>query len=143
VVVFVDTNLLVYARDSSERKKQPQAEEWMRRLWQERSGRLSTQVLQEYYVVVTHKLDPGLTEEQARTDVRLLQAWRPIRTDRGLFEEAWRVEDRYQLAFWDALIVAAAIRSNADYLLTEDLQDGSELDGVRVVNPFIHSVSSL
>ncbi len=143
MVIFVDTNVLVYARDASEPKKQPRAAEWMHRLWQERSGRLSTQVLQEYYVVVTQKLAPGLSVDDARADVRLLNAWQPVMTDRALLDEAWRIEDRHQLAFWDALIAAAALRTGAEYLLTEDLQDGFELDGVRVVNPFAHAVSSL
>lgn len=140
---FVDTNLLVYARDASEATKQPRAAEWMQRLWQERSGRVSTQVLQEYYVVVTEKLDPGLTAQQARADVRLLQAWQPVIPDGGVLESAWQLEDRYKLSFWNALIVAAAIRAGAQYLLTEDLQDGQDLGGVRVVNPFTHEVAGL
>ncbi len=143
MVFFVDTNVLVYARDASEPKKQPRAAEWIQRLWQERSGRLSTQVLQEYYVVVTQKLEPGLPVERARADVRLLQAWQPVMTDGALLEGAWQLEDRYQLSFWDALIVAAAIRAGAQYLLTEDLQDGQEIDSVRVLNPFAHAVASL
>ena len=143
MVFFVNNGVLVYARDASEPKKQPRAAEWVQRLWQERSGRLSTQVLQEYYVVVTQKLAPGLPVERARADVRLLQAWQPIMTDNALLDEAWQLEDRYQLSFWDALIVAAAIRSGAQYLLTEDLQDGQEIDSVRALNPFAHAIASL
>lgn len=139
--VFVDTNVLVYARDASEVEKQPRASEWMQRLWQERRGRLSTQVLQEYYVVVTSKLRPGLPAEQARQDVRLLQAWDPVVTDLALMEKAWSIHDRHSLAFWDALIVAAALQSGARHLLTEDLQDGQSLEGLRVVNPFRHDPS--
>ena len=60
---FVDTHLLVYSRDASEPEKQPQAMKWMIRLWSDQSGRLSFQVLQEYYLTVTHKLTPGLPTE--------------------------------------------------------------------------------
>ncbi|NJD11820.1 MAG: PIN domain-containing protein [Gemmatimonadetes bacterium] len=141
--VFVDTNVLVYARDGSERRKQPRAAEWLLRLWQERRGRLSTQVLQEYYVVVTSQLKPGLAPASAREDVRLLQAWQPVAPDLALLESAWDVQDRYRLSFWDAQVVAAAERCGAAYLLTEDLQDGQELGGVRVVNPFVHEPASL
>lgn len=141
--VFVDTNVLVCARDASERRRQPRAAEWLARLWQERRGRLSTQVLQEYYVVVTGKLAPGLPAALARDDVRLLQAWDPVAPDLALLESAWEIQDRYRLSFWDAQIVAAAQRCQAAYLLTEDMQDGQELDGVRVVNPFAHQPATL
>src|SRR5512139_1680189 len=108
--VFVDTNVLVYARDASERRKQPRAAEWLQRLWQERRGRVSTQVLQEYYVVVTSKLKPGIPVAEAREDVRLLQAWQPVAPDLALLEDAWDIHDRHHLSFWDAQVVAAAQR---------------------------------
>ena len=69
---FVDTNLLVYSRDASEPEKQEKAMRWMTRLWHEKSGRLSYQVLQEFYITVTQKLDPGLQQDIARMDVRSL-----------------------------------------------------------------------
>ena len=141
--VFVDTNVLVYARDASERAKQPRAAAWLRLLWQTRAGRLSTQVLQEYYVVVTSKLDPGLDVEAARRDVQSLLSWRPRPADGALLERAWTIEDRYELSYWDALIVAAAERAQCEHLLTENLQDGQDFNGVKVVNPFKHEPSSL
>jgi predicted nucleic acid-binding protein len=73
--IFVDTNVLVYARDSTEPQKQKQALAWMSYLWKTRTGRLSFQVLQEFYLTVTQKLDPGLEPERARQDVRLLFSW--------------------------------------------------------------------
>ena len=141
--VFVDSNVLVYARDASEPRKQPRALEWLERLWQERSGRLSVQVLQEYYVTVTAKLKPGLPAALARADVRLLQAWDPLRPDATDLERAWHIEERHRLSFWDAMIVAAAVRVQADLLLTEDLQDGQLIEGVRIINPFKHPVDAL
>jgi predicted nucleic acid-binding protein len=136
VPVFVDTNVLVYTRDASEPDKQPRALEWMRLLWDSGSGRLSHQVLQEFYVTTTRKLRPGLPPEQARADVRDLLSWRPLTVDGDLLEAAWSIEDRFGLSFWDALIVASARTAGCRSLLTEDLQEGLELDGLRVVDPF-------
>ena len=143
MTVFVDTNVLVYARDGSEPEKQSAAAEWMDSLWEAREGRLSAQVLHEYYVTVTRKLEPGLDPASARTDVRALAAWRPLRLDGALIESAWEAEDRFGFAFWDALIVAAARRLGCGHLLSEDLQDGQDLDGVVVVDPFRHEPGSV
>ncbi|MEW6282453.1 MAG: PIN domain-containing protein [Candidatus Eremiobacterota bacterium] len=133
---FVDTNPLVYARDSSEAKKQPLAARWMRYLWQSRKGRLSFQVLQEYYVTVAGKLVPGLTIQEARAEVRSLLAWKPVAPDPSLLEVAWVLQDRHSISWWDALIVAAAARTSCPVPLSEDLQEGCDYDGVVVANPF-------
>jgi predicted nucleic acid-binding protein len=140
---FVDTNVLVYSRDASEGDKHRQAKAWMSHLWTTRQGRLSSQVLQEFYVTVTEKLDPGLDAESARRDVRSFLAWRPIAVDARVLEGAWSVQDRYRLSWWDALIAAAAQVAGCAYLLTEDLQDELVLGTVRVVNPFRASPQSL
>jgi predicted nucleic acid-binding protein len=65
-------------------------------------------------------------------------SWRPVQLDQVMLESAWDVQDRFQLSFRDALIVAAARAAGCGYLLTEDLQDGQVLDDLRVVNPFLH-----
>jgi predicted nucleic acid-binding protein len=143
VPVFVDTNVLVYARDASEPEKQPQAAAWIDHLWRTRTARLSFQVLQEYYATTTRKLAPGLTPEQARADVRDLLAWRPVSVGTELLEAAWSVEDRFGLSCWDAPIVAAARIAGCEYLLTEDLQHGAELEGLQVVSPFRAAAGSL
>jgi predicted nucleic acid-binding protein len=143
VPVFVDTNVLVYARDVSEPAKQPQAAAWIEHLWRTRRARLSFQVLQEYYATTTRKLQPGLTPEQARADVRDLLAWRPVPAGTELLEAGWSVEDRFGLSCWDALIVAAARIAGCEYLLTEDLQHGAELEGLQVVSPFRTAAGSL
>ena len=138
VTVFVDTNVLVYLRDRSEEEKQRRAAEWMALLWELRIGRLSTQVLQEYYLQVTRKLDPPRTTEEAREDVLALGVWRPTVIDLRVMERAWTVQDRFGFSWWDALIVAAALAGSCRYLLTEDLQDGQEVEGLRIVSPFAH-----
>ncbi len=135
---FVDTNVLVYFHDSSNSQKQVRAKEWLSTLWQERTGRLSTQVLNEFYHVVTRKLSPGLAKEEARESVRSLLAWSPVSLTSAVTERAFSVQDRFQLSWWDALIVAAAQSASCRYLLTEDLQDGQDLNDLTVVNPFLH-----
>ncbi|MEX1181590.1 MAG: PIN domain-containing protein [Gemmatimonadota bacterium] len=134
--IFVDTNLLVYVRDAAGPEKQQRAAGWMRYLWQERLGRVSTQVLNEYYVTVTQKLTPGLSREAAREDVRQLFAWDPIVPDVVILDAAFAVQDRFGFSWWDSLIVSAAQASGCDTLLSEDMQDGQDLSGVLVVNPF-------
>ena len=134
--VFVDTNLLVYARDASEPDKQPRALAWIEHLWRTQTARLSFQVLQEYDAATTRKLKPGLSPEAARADIRDLLAWRPVPVGAEVLEASWLIEDRFGLSCWDALIVAAARIAGCKHLLTEDLQHGSDLDGLQVVNPF-------
>lgn len=140
--VFVDSNVLVYARDASEGAKHERAIEWLTHLWTTRSGRLSFQVLHEFYVTVTRKLDPGLTPDEARADVRSFLAWRPIGADAHVLDGAWDVEDRFGLSFWNALIVSAARAAGCQRLLTEDLRDGQEIDGLQVASPFAHAPES-
>lgn len=141
--VFVDTNVLVYARDAAVPAKQELAYEWMSALWASRLGRTSVQVLNEYYVTVTRKLAPALPAEDARGDVSDLRAWRPVPVSAGLLGAAFDAEDRFGLSYWDSLIVAAAQAAGCDYLLTEDLQDGQRLDSVIVVDPFSHRPETL
>lgn len=134
--VFVDTNVLVYARDSAAGRKQSAAHGWMEHLWRTREGRLSFQVLEEFYVTVTVKLRPGMDAEAARREVRALTAWRPVPIDGAVMEGAWLIQDRYGVPWWDALIVSSAQAAECAYLLSEDFQDRQDLGGVRVVNPF-------
>ena len=141
--VFVDTNILVYSRDASEADKQPRALACLETLWREQRGHISAQVLNEYYVTVTRKLRPGLSVEEARDDVRALWAWHPAGNDGNVMERAWAIQDRYQLSWWDALVVAAAHHQDATILLTEDLQDGLQMDGLTVRNPFLFAPEQL
>ncbi len=134
--VFVDTNVLVYLRDSRVPEKQACCAEWLAYLWDSRAGRLSAQVLEEYYATVTAKLDPGLPVSEAREDVLALSTWAPRSVDLDLVEQAWDVQDRWGFSFWGSLVVAAAKAQGCRVLLTEDLSHGQELDGLRVVSPF-------
>jgi len=134
--IFVDTNVLVYRLDTSEATKRSVADRWVKEIWRRRTGRLSTQVLNEFYVTVTGKLSPGLDHASARRYVESLLTWHPIPVDAQLVEAGFAVLERHRLSWWDSLIVAAAQRAGCRYLLSEDLQAGQRFGTVEVVNPF-------
>ena len=134
--VFVDTNVLVYAHDASETSRQPVAQSVLAELWRTRSGALSTQVLQEFYVVATRRFDPPMSRRDARDLVDAYGMWRLVQVDVPLILAASELEERHTLSFWDALIVEAARRSGAGRLLTEDLRSGRRYAGVLIDNPF-------
>jgi predicted nucleic acid-binding protein len=134
--LLVDANVLVYADDVGDSQKNAKAAEWLELLWASHRGRVSTQVLNEYYVTVTRKLKHGLTQGDARANVRRYQLWQPWQIDHQTVETAWGIEARFGVHYWDALIVASAQQAGCRYLLTEDLQHGQKIGAVTVVNPF-------
>jgi predicted nucleic acid-binding protein len=134
--VFVDTNVLVYARDLREKVKQPVAALWIAHLWRDRAGRTSTQVLSEYYVTVTRKLRPGMAAAQAWDEVNAFLSWHPQPVDATLLQRAYQIEQRYRLSWWDSAVVGAAQLQDCALLLTEDLQDGAVFGSVTVRSPF-------
>lgn len=135
--VFVDTNVLLYSEDLADEAKHRAARGWLRELWLRRCGRLSTQVLNEFYVVATRKLRPAMSPGDARAEVRRYQRWQPWAVDHATVEAAWAVEARYGVHYWDALLIAAAQQQGCSALLTEDLQHGQVIEGVRILNPFV------
>lgn len=134
---FVDTNILVYSRDSSEKEKQPKADQWLRTLWENESGKISTQVMNEYYVTVSQKLKPGLTKEQARADLRSLSVWQPLEISTALIEASWDTQDQYNYSWWDSLIITSAQFLNCTYLISEDMQHKQRLGQLTIINPFL------
>jgi predicted nucleic acid-binding protein len=132
--VFVDTSIFIYYLDEANPKKFQASRLWLAELWKSRQGRVSFQVLQELYSTATKKW-PALRTE-VRAEVRDLLDLHPVTIDAEILETGWRMQERFQLSFWDSLIVAAAKAASCPYLLTEDLQADQELDGVLVVNPF-------
>ena len=116
---------------------------WMAHLWRTETGKLCYQVLQEFYVTVTANLQPGLDPENARKDVRSLLVWHPIVVNDRVLENAWLIQDRFQIFWWDALVVSAAQLADCRYLLTEDLQEHQEFGSLRVTNPFHMEPTSL
>jgi predicted nucleic acid-binding protein len=96
---------------------------------------LSTQVLQEFYVNVTRRIATPFSKKSARTVVESYISWY-LDTTPVEISTAFRIEDEARIGFWDALIVAAALKAGADRILTEDLNAGQTISGVRIENPF-------
>lgn len=136
VNVFVDTNVLLYSRDASEPAKQAIASKLLDELWESRCGRISVQVLNEYFVNATRKLDPGLSPEEAWDDIEALGAWGPLPLDMTILNRAFAVQRRYGLSWWDSLIVAAAEACGCAIIYSEDFSDGASYFGITVINPF-------
>ena len=134
---FVDTNVLIYAHDVDAREKHAVAKDALYELWANRTGVLSMQVLQEFYVNVTRKLSRPLMKKAARAVVDRYALW-CIDTTPAEIAIAFRIEDEARIGFWDALICAAALKTGAEQILSEDLNAGQKIAGVRIVNPFAH-----
>jgi predicted nucleic acid-binding protein len=134
-VVFVDTNILIYAHDLDAGEKRERAARALERLWDEQTGRLSIQVLQEFYVTVTQKLSTG--RACAREVVRTYTPWVRHPTTPETILRATEIAELSKLSFWDGLIVASAEQSGAAQLYTEDLNTGQSIVGVKVVNPLV------
>lgn len=136
---FVDTNILIYAHDADAPVKHAIARDILRNLWSERAGSLSPQVLQEFYVNATKKIASPLSKPAARAVVDSYRVW-CVDTTSAEIADAFRIEDEAGIGFWDALIVAAARKAGAGRLLTEDLNAGQIISGVRIENPFSGSL---
>jgi predicted nucleic acid-binding protein len=134
---FVDTNVLIYAHDVDAGRKHDIAKGVLRDLWAERSGVLSTQVLQEFYVNATRKLRTPLAKPDARSVVDTYAAWCVDGITPADVAAAFQIEDRARIGFWDALIVAVAVRSGASRVLSEDLNGGQAIAGLTIQNPFV------
>jgi predicted nucleic acid-binding protein len=132
-VCFVDTNVLLYTLDSAHKAKQAAARGWADALWKHRAGRLSWQVLHEFYANAAKIGAPLAT---VRRLVESYAEWQPIGFSLSLTQRAWHWGDQAGLSYWDALILAAAERSGCGWLLSEDFQAGRKYGTVQVVNPF-------
>lgn len=132
---FVDTNILVYAEQPGTGAKHAAACDLLRDLWAQRDGVVSAQVLQELFVTVTKKSRRPYTAETAARLVANYAAWKVVPIDSRLVLAAIDIQQEAMLSYWDAAIVAAAIAGGAEEILTEDLNDGQVIRGVRVRNP--------
>ncbi len=135
--VCVDTNVLLYGVDDRDQTKRDRARAWIAACWLRRCGRLSTQVLNEFYTKVTRKIRPPMPMGDARAEVRRYQRWNPWQIDQQTVETAWAFEARFSLSYWDALVLAAASHQGCRIVLTEDLQHDQTIDSLRIVNPFL------
>jgi predicted nucleic acid-binding protein len=132
---FVDTNILVYAHDTSAGTKHDRAKALVEDLWRQRSGVVSTQVLQELCVNIRRKAGHPVDLRTAREIVADYLSWNVVTNTGESILDALQLEEHYQISFWDALIVQAAEASGAAVLYSEDLSDGQTYRGIRVVNP--------
>ncbi len=136
-IVFIDANVLLHAVDDDDVAKQQRARQWIGECWVRRCGRLSTQVLNEFYANARKRFSTAISAGDARAEVRRYQAWNPWLVDQPTLESAWAVESRYQVSYWDALMIAAAQQQGCTLLLTEDLQHGQRIDSLQILNPFV------
>jgi predicted nucleic acid-binding protein len=132
---FIDTNVLIYAHDIDAKAKNEIAKAVLRELWSERTGVLSMQVLQEFYINVTRKIASPLSKDSARSVVTSYAIWCTETTPTEI-SAAFRIEDESRIGFWDALIVSSAVKSGARRLLSEDLNAGQNIAGILIENPF-------
>lgn len=134
---FVDTNILMYAHDVSAGAKHERAKALVEELWRDRSGVISTQVLQELAVNLRRKAGRPLHAEATRELIRDYLAWQIVVNSAESILEALDIEAKFQISFWDALVIHAAQAAGADVLYSEDLSHGQVYGAARVVNPFV------
>lgn len=134
---FLDTNIIVYAFDSSAKWKHETAKQIMIELWDSGQGLLSTQVLQEFYVTSTKKIPKPLDRKLAIQTIQDLLRWDVVVNDGGAIIKAIDIHARYKYSFWDAMIIQAAIKGGAELILSENLDSGRKIRGVTLINPFI------
>ena len=136
---FVDTNILLYVYDITAGTKHKRSKFLVQQLWTEHRGALSLQVLQEFYVNATRKIPFPLAIDIAKQIISDLRTWRihsPTVVD---IVSAIEIQQRYQISFWDALIVRSASQLGCACIWSEDLNPGQVYEGVRVANPFTDS----
>jgi predicted nucleic acid-binding protein len=135
---FLDTNIFVYAIDTSEEGaiKGKKARSIIRECIEYKNGVISTQVIQEFFVVSTRKIKKKLSVDQALEFLRYISVLEIIYPDEHMIFAAARKLNKHQISFWDAMIIQSATAAGCSVLLSEDLQHGSEINGIRIFNPF-------
>ena len=132
---FVDTSILMYAHDRAAGAKHERAKALVEELWRNRTGVVSTQVLQELAVNLRRKARRPLGAKATREIVADYLTWQVVVNGGESILEALDLEARFRISFWDALVLQAAHASGAETLYSEDLSDGQTYGAVRVTNP--------
>src|SRR5713226_1897713 len=132
---FVDTNILIYAHDPSDGVRQNLARTLINGLWQTGGGVLSTQVLQEFCVNARRKASRALSVDETRREIEDYLRWEIVVNTAMSIVRALEIEVRFNISFWDAMIIQAAQSAGATVLYSEDLSDGQKYGGVRVIDP--------
>lgn len=134
---FVDTSILLYAHDLADSAKNQVAVDLLTQLWDDNTGVISTQVLQEFAVNLQRRISLSLTLQEVRARIALYLDWEVVVNGKGAVLRGLDAKERYQISFWDAMIVQAAESAGCEVLYSEDLSHGQEYGGVLVVNPFL------
>jgi predicted nucleic acid-binding protein len=135
--IFLDTNILVYCFDSSDRVKKEKATQILENLWETSNGVLSFQVLKEFFVTVTAKLPEKMDFKSAKAAILDLFSWNIYMEDRSSLEKTLEIVQKYHLSFWDANIISAAILSQCNKIYSEDLRHDQVIEGVQIINPLL------
>jgi len=134
--IFIDTNILVYAFDSSEKEKQDIAQKLLNKEGIIGEITLSTQVLQEFFVIVTRKLKEPLSIEDASKTIQFFSVYPLVQISPKLILKAIERHQNESFSFWDALIVEAALQVDCKILFSEDMQDERQIGRLKIINPF-------
>lgn len=134
--VFLDANILIYAHDKDSGEKHSIALAIVKDLWEKRTGVLSNQVLQEFYVGVTRKIQKPIAKSEAREILRAYICWSIKEIAPISIVRATEIEEKHRISFWDALVIVAAYETKCEKILTEDLHSGQIIEGVLIENPF-------
>ena len=134
--VFLDTNILVYAHDAECLDKKSKSQEIIFESLRNGSGVISAQVLSEFFVTITLKVKQPMSSDQAKKELVLLSAIETVDIDATLVVQAVNIKERWQLSYWDSLILAAAERSGCRTVYSEDMSDGQTYGSLIVRNPF-------
>jgi predicted nucleic acid-binding protein len=132
--VFFDANILVYAEDDKEPEKQKIARTLIREIGKSGGSVISTQVLQEFYNICTKKLK--MNKLKVKNTLYTFTAMKIVQVNFDIIQQGIDISILSQISFWDGLIIAAAASANCGELITEDLNPGQIIRGVKVVNPF-------
>jgi predicted nucleic acid-binding protein len=132
---FVDTDILLYAHDSSAGVKRDRARQLLEHLWTTGEGVLSTQILQELCINLRRKVKPSLPVDEIRRVVQDYLSWEIVINTPESAIQALEIEARYKISYWDALVLQATESAGATILYSEDLAAGQKYGAVRVVNP--------
>ncbi len=134
--VFLDSNILVYAYDRHDPQRQAKAQAILKLGIEEETIVLSSQVLGEFFVVVTRRIKEPMSADKAERNIDILSVLPVVEIDLPLVKRAIHTHKNYGISYWDALIVSAAERTGCNIILSEDFNEGQKYNGILVENPF-------
>ena len=133
---FLDTNILVYAHDSTDQRKSAIAQQVIFKGIRSESAVVSTQVLSEFFVTITKKIEKSIGIDEAKKEIELLRVMKVVEIEVEMITRAIDMHKNHQLSYWDSLIIVAALRAGCTQLYTEDLNPGQSFQNLTIVNPF-------